>query len=144
MIFSIKKGVFGKLENRSGMIPGQKYNAQEVQVMEGSSTFCGQPISRIVWQQAVLNQSLEDWKKEWVMYASMPDTIISAICSAQRLVSDIEAVVIPRKISITPPQVPPTSRSKKAPLLCWLGEIGHDKDKRLWLEEPNREEEITL
>ena len=49
----------------------------------------------------------------------MPDTkmritemIISVIRSTQRWVSDTEAVIIPRKISIIPLQVSTTSRSK--------------------------------
>ncbi|MPC48460.1 hypothetical protein E2C01_042233 [Portunus trituberculatus] len=49
------------------------------------------------------------------MYASMPDTVTFVMCSAQR---DTEAVIIPGKISIIPPQFPQTGRGKtsKAPL----------------------------
>ena len=50
----------------------------------------------------------------------MPDTITCYALSTQRRVSVTEAVIIPRKISIIPPQVFPTSRGKTAgaPPLC--------------------------
>ena len=40
-------------------------------------------LSCIAWEQAGLNQGLEDlgWEKEWGMYTSMPDTITSVILS---------------------------------------------------------------
>ena len=39
--FLIKKGACCKLKNRFGMIPGRNIKAHEIQVIEGSSTFCG-------------------------------------------------------------------------------------------------------
>ncbi|MPC47554.1 hypothetical protein E2C01_041303 [Portunus trituberculatus] len=47
------------------------------------------------------------------MYASMPDTYhLRYAYSTNRWVTDTETVIIPRKISIIPPQVPPTGRGK--------------------------------
>ncbi|MPC23569.1 hypothetical protein E2C01_016626 [Portunus trituberculatus] len=46
------------------------------------------------------------------MHASMPDTITSVMRSAQRDGSDMDTVIIPGKISIISPQVPPTGRGK--------------------------------
>ncbi|MPC32897.1 hypothetical protein E2C01_026231 [Portunus trituberculatus] len=46
------------------------------------------------------------------MYAFMPDAITSYAFSTQRWVFDTETVIIPEKISIIPPQVPPTGKAK--------------------------------
>ncbi|MPC40303.1 hypothetical protein E2C01_033858 [Portunus trituberculatus] len=53
------------------------------------------------------------------MYASMPDTIISVVLTTKRWDSDTETVIIPGKIRIIPPQVPPNGKGKipQAPLL---------------------------
>ena len=53
--------------------------------METSDIFCTS-LSCKAWEQAMLNQGLEDlgWEKEWEMYASMPDTITSIIHSAHK------------------------------------------------------------
>ena len=109
---------FWQVEEQTWHDFGQKYKVHETQVMEGSSTFCVLPLSWIAWEQAVLNQDLEGLgrKKEWGMYASMPDTITSVMRSEHRVsvrtqVSVTEAIIIPRKISIHL-QVSPTSRGK--------------------------------
>ncbi|MPC55463.1 hypothetical protein E2C01_049398 [Portunus trituberculatus] len=58
------------------------------------------------------------------MYASMPDTITSVMRSAQRWVSDMEAEIIPGKISIIPPppQVPPAGTGKNGKGTVTLGD----------------------
>ncbi|MPC22555.1 hypothetical protein E2C01_015572 [Portunus trituberculatus] len=60
------------------------------------------------------------------MYASMPDTITFVKRSTQRWVSDTETVIIPGKISIIPPQVPPTGRGKTLEVPPFWGILRRD------------------
>ncbi|MPC37683.1 hypothetical protein E2C01_031173 [Portunus trituberculatus] len=44
------------------------------------------------------------------MYASMSDSITSVMRSGDSWIADTETIIIPGKISIIPPQVPPTGK----------------------------------
>ena len=69
--------------------------------------------------------------------------------STQRWAPDTEAAIIPKKISIIPPQVSQLAKAKRQRHLrfggSWggIGEIGQDTDMRLWSEKPNGEESVT-
>ncbi|MPC14727.1 hypothetical protein E2C01_007497 [Portunus trituberculatus] len=69
----------------------------------------------------------------------MSNTNISVIRSAQRWVSDTETVIIPGKISIIPPQVPPTGRGKMAEAPAFWGIL-----RRNWRNRRRYRDEIVI
>ena len=122
LTLSMNEGVFGKLKNRLGMISGRNikrvrlrwWKAQvpfvgHLSIMDSTRASCVKPgFGRFRSRKRMRNVRLHA-RHYHLCYA----------LSTQRRVSVTEAVIIPRKISIIPPQVSPTSRGKmpKAPPL---------------------------
>ena len=111
------EGVFGKLENRLGMIPGRTIRIWKAQVpfvghlsiIDSTRTSCVKSgFGRFRSREIMRNVRLHA-RHYHLCYA----------LSTQRRVRDTKTVVILRKIRIISPQVTPTSRGKtpKAPPL---------------------------
>ena len=96
---------------------GQKYIRHEAWVsIDGWLRYClwTTSLSLTVWEQAELNQGFLALllEKVWRMYNSMPEII------TKRRISDMEAIIILKKIRIILPEVLPLSRVEmpEAPL----------------------------
>ncbi|MPC38607.1 hypothetical protein E2C01_032119 [Portunus trituberculatus] len=60
------------------------------------------------------------------MYASMPNPVISVMRSTQMWIFDWEKVIIPEKISMIPPQVPPNWQRQNA---RGTSALGHPEER---------------
>lgn len=123
----------------------QNYKVHVIQVMEDSSTIPGKPFysvkpkfGRFRSRETVRNVHLLV-RHYHLCYAF----------SRQKWVSDKQAVFLPRKVSIAPPQVSQLAETKRHRHLCYgrfwggtedaLGKVG----VKLWSEEPDGEDKMA-